>query len=59
MKADLDERGRARGGRGVDMTPRAIALRLRRLEQLFRLGVSLRRARLVGPVEPQRPPKAR
>jgi hypothetical protein len=40
--------------RVVDMSPKAISVRLQRLEQLFRLGISLRRARLIGPVESDR-----
>lgn len=35
--------------RAVDMSSEAIARRLARLEQLFRLGVSLRKARRIGP----------
>ena len=34
--------------RAVDMSPSAIAQRLAQLEQLFRLGLSLRRARRIG-----------
>lgn len=40
--------------REVDMSPDAIARRLARLEQLFRLGLSLRKARRVGPREEPR-----
>ena len=32
----------------IDMSPEAIARRLERLEQLFHLGLSLRRARRIG-----------
>jgi hypothetical protein len=44
----------AKGGAAVDMSPAAIARRLARLDELFRLGLSLSRARRVGPVEPGR-----
>lgn len=37
--------------RVVDMSPEAIARRLAQLEQLFRLGLSLRKARRIGPHE--------
>lgn len=35
--------------RKVDMSPRAIGDRLRRLEELFRLGMSLKRAKRISP----------
>ena len=45
----------------VDMSARAIGERLRRLEELFRLGLSLKKARRIGPSEPPQdtPPKVR
>jgi hypothetical protein len=39
--------------RVVDMSPEAIARRLARLEQLFRLGISLRKARRIGKPTPR------
>ena len=50
MKYELP---RVRRAHVVDMSSTAIASRLQRLDQLFRLGISLRRARLIGPVEPE------
>jgi hypothetical protein len=35
----------------VDMSPEAIDQRLRELGQLYRLGMSLRKARLLGPLQ--------
>ena len=37
----------------VDMSPRAIDLRLRQLAGLYRLELSLRQAQLIDPVETQ------
>ncbi|MBP6630624.1 MAG: hypothetical protein KA297_14405 [Kofleriaceae bacterium] len=36
----------------VDMSPEAVARRMRTLASLYRLARSLARARIVGPVEP-------
>lgn len=46
---DLDLRIRRKNQ--VDMSPEAIARRLERLDQLFRLGQSLRGARRISPAE--------
>lgn len=53
MKTKTSE-GKIVRTRTVDMSPDAIARRLARLEQLFRLGLSLRTARRIGP--PKEPP---
>jgi hypothetical protein len=39
-------------GEPVDMSPEAVARRLRRLAGLYRLARSLKQARILGPVEP-------
>lgn len=39
-------------GEPVDMSPEAVARRLRRLAGLYRLARSLKQARVIGPAEP-------
>jgi hypothetical protein len=42
----------------TDMSPEAIGRRLRDLGQLYRLGMSLRTAKYLGPVNGSVPPKS-
>jgi len=39
-------------GEPIDMSPEAIARRLRKLAGLYRLARSLKKTRVLGPVEP-------
>ena len=41
--------------RAVDMSPEAVARRLRELAELYRLGLSLAKARILGPVRSPKP----
>lgn len=53
MKTKTNDLAAVTRKRVVDMSPEAIAQRLARLEQLFRLGVSLRKARPIGKPTPR------
>lgn len=52
MTTKRNEDLKVRRKREVDMSPPAIAARLRRLESLFVLGLSLRKARRIGKTPP-------